>query len=374
MFLWRDANKAQLTKAKTVVLDAGDGAGWNLARSLLRPRTYDEDAEVAAAVARNKARKGGDDDALTEIMRKGDRPSAEEALRHPFFVVDPGEVALMVAKQHVGKVRRKGGGFFGSLFGGSADEESDGGSYGETFESDTYDEDAEVAAAVARNKARKGGDDDALTEIMRKGDRPSAEEALRHPFFVVDPGEVALMVAKQHVGKVRRKGGGFFGSLFGGSADEESDGGSYGETFESDESSTDGLTETGAENAGNNNVLADMLGLEKRISKQQNLIMQQSTTIMRMRQTNAPQVEIEAEQKTLEKMKVGLQGLLRSFSFSQIEARTEIVKAATEMQAVAKEAGVVRVSQPQVPPPRLPILVPEGTTTSALTVCPYIAI
>jgi hypothetical protein len=276
LFLWRDANKAQLTKAKTVVLDAGDGAGWNLARSLLRPRTYDEDAEVAAA--------------------------------------------------------------------------------------------------VARNKARKGGDDDALTEIMRKGDRPSAEEALRHPFFVVDPGEVALMVAKQHVGKVRRKGGGFFGSLFGGSADEESDGGSYGETFESDESSTDGLTETGAENAGNNNVLADMLGLEKRISKQQSLIMQQSTTIMRMRQTNAPQVEIEAEQKTLEKMKVGLQGLLRSFSFSQIEARTEIVKAATEMQAVAKEAGMVRVSQPQVPPPRLPILVPEGTTTSALTVCPYIAI
>ena len=259
-----------------MVLDAGDGAGWNLARSLLRPRTYDEDAEVAAA--------------------------------------------------------------------------------------------------VARNKARKGGDDDALTEIMRKGDRPSAEEALRHPFFAVDPGEVALMVAKQHVGKVRRKGGGFFGSLFGGSADEESDGGSYGETFESDESSTDGLTETGAENAGNNNVLADMLGLEKRISKQQNLIMQQSTTIMRMRQTNAPQVEIEAEQKTLEKMKVGLQGLLRSFSFSQIEARTEIVKAATEMQAVAKEAGMVRVSQPQVPPPRLPILVPEGTTTSALTVCPYIAI
>jgi hypothetical protein len=134
------------------------------------------------------------------------------------------------------------------------------------------------------------------------------------------------------------------------------------------------LTETGAENAGNNNVLADMLGLEKRISKQQSLIMQQSTTIMRMRQTNAPQVEIEAEQKTLEKMKVGLQGLLRSFSFSQIEARTEIVKAATEMQAVAKEAGMVRVSQPQVPPPRLPILVPEGTTTSALTVCPYIAI
>ena len=49
MFLWRDANKGQLSRSKTAVLDAGDGAGWDLARQLLRPRAYDEDAEVAAA-------------------------------------------------------------------------------------------------------------------------------------------------------------------------------------------------------------------------------------------------------------------------------------------------------------------------------------
>jgi archaellum component FlaC len=39
-------------------------------------------------------------------------------------------------------------------------------------------------------------------------------------------------------------------------------------------------------------------------------------------------------------MKIGLQGLLRSFSFSQVEAKTTMVKAATEMQELAEEAGV----------------------------------
>jgi hypothetical protein len=78
-----------------------------------------------------------------------------------------------------------------------------------------------------------------------------------------------------------------------------------------------------------------MLGLEKRISKQQDLIMKQSTTIMRLRETGAPSEQIEKEQKTLERMKIGLQGLLRSFSFSQVEARTTMVKAATEMQEIA---------------------------------------
>ena len=83
-----------------------------------------------------------------------------------------------------------------------------------------------------------------------------------------------------------------------------------------------------------------MLGLEKRISKQQDLIMKQSTTIMRLRETGAPTEQIEKEQKTLERMKIGLQGLLRSFSFSQVEARTTMVKAATEMQEIAEEAGL----------------------------------
>ena len=35
-------NKGQLSRGKTAVLDTGDGAGWDLARQLLRPRSYDE--------------------------------------------------------------------------------------------------------------------------------------------------------------------------------------------------------------------------------------------------------------------------------------------------------------------------------------------
>ena len=241
LFLWRNANKSQLTKSKTVILDAGDGAGWDLARALLRPRGYDEDAEVAAAVARNKARKGNDDDAQTEMLQKGERPSAEEALKHPFFSVDPDEVVAMVAKQQMGRGKLKGGGFFGNLFG-------------------------------SRDEGSESRDESDLTT--------------------------------------------------------DSNG---------ENSTADGLTESGVES---NNVLADMLGLEKRISKQQDLIMKQSTTIMRLREKGAPKEEIEQEQKTLERMKVGLQGLLRSFSFSQVEARTTMVKAATEMQQVAEEAGV----------------------------------
>ena len=237
LFLWRDANKGQLSRSKTVVLDAGDGAGWDLARQLLRPRAYDEDAEVAAAVARNKARKG-----------KSDETS-----------------------------------------------------------------------------------DDAMTELLQRGERPSAEEALRHPFFSVDPAEVAAMVAKQQMGGRGKRAGGFFGGLFGNSGAEEA------ETREATdaEASSGLLEETAPEN-----VLADMLGLEKRISKQQDLIMKQSTTIMRLRETGAPKEEIEKEQKTLERMKIGLQGLLRSFSFSQVEAKTTMVKAATEMQELAESAGV----------------------------------
>ena len=130
------------------------------------------------------------------------------------------------------------------------------------------------------------------------------------------------MVAKEQVG-ARKIGGGFFGSLFGGGEDELP---AEGDSEESDGKSKD--------------MLADMLGLEKRISRQQDLIAKQSTTIMRLRDAGAPAEEIEREQRTLEKMKVGLQGLLRSFSFSQVEAKTTMVKAATEIQEMAEEAGV----------------------------------
>ena len=109
-----------------------------------------------------------------------------------------------------------------------------------------------------------------------------------------------------------------------------------------DEKATEASASAGLleETAPERGALADMLGLEKRISKQQDLIMKQSTTIMRLRETGAPTEQIEKEQKTLERMKIGLQGLLRSFSFSQVEARTTMVKAATEMQEIAEEAGL----------------------------------
>ena len=54
MFLWRDLNRGQLSRSKTAVLDAGDGAGWELARNLLRPRAYDDDAWAAAQVTAEK--------------------------------------------------------------------------------------------------------------------------------------------------------------------------------------------------------------------------------------------------------------------------------------------------------------------------------
>ena len=86
-------------------------------------------------------------------------------------------------------------------------------------------------------------------------------------------------------------------------------------------------------------MLSDMLGLEKRISKQQDLIAKQSTTIMRLQAEGAPREEVEKEQRTLEKMNIGLQSLLRAFSFSQVEAKTTMIKAATEIQAELDDAG-----------------------------------
>jgi serine/threonine protein kinase/archaellum component FlaC len=237
LFLWRDANKGQLSRSKTVVLDAGDGAGWDLARSLLRPRAYDEDAEVAAAVARNKARKGKSDD---DLRRRDDgAPSARRA----------------------------------SERGGSA------------------------AAPVLLRGPRGGG-----------GDGREAADGRQ--------GEARGRVLRGALRQFRRRGGG--------------------DAREATDAEASGLLEETAPE----NVLADMLGLEKRISKQQDLIMKQSTTIMRLRETGAPTEEIEKEQKTLERMKIGLQGLLRSFSFSQVEAKTTMVKAATEMQELAESAGV----------------------------------
>ena len=123
LFLWRDANKGQLSRSKTVVLDAGDGAGWDLARQLLRPRAYDEDAEVAAAVARNKARKGktdDDDDAMTEPQKAASERGGALCTRSSPWT--PG-AAAMVAKQQ----RRQGEARAGSsgLFGNSGAEDAE---------------------------------------------------------------------------------------------------------------------------------------------------------------------------------------------------------------------------------------------------------
>jgi len=246
LFLWRDLNRGQLSRSKTAVLDAGDGAGWELARNLLRPRAYDDDAWAAAQV------------------------TAEKTFAKKKNLVN---------------------------FSSSEDDE---------------DEDTE--------------EDDPYARMMdSNGERPSAEEAMRHRFFSVDPAEVAALVASQTKTVSMRRGGGIFG-FFGGSKDDKDE-------FAEDMDAADELLEE-------KNVLSEMLGLEKRISKQQDLIAKQSTTIMRLRQTGAPKEEVEKEQRTLEKMNIGLQSLLRAFSFSQVEAKTTMIKAATEIQQELDDAGV----------------------------------
>lgn len=175
LYRWRDANKGQLSRSKTAVLDAGDGAGWELAAELLRPRPYEaEDAEDAR-----------------------ERLSAEEALKHRFFEVDPTELKVEVR-------------------------------------------------------------DNASDNWM-------------------------------------------------------------------------------AETAG---MLSDMFSLEKRIERQQANIAKQSTTIQRLKDDGADARDIAEEEKTLEKMRVGLQGLVRSMSFKEVEARTTMVTAATELKKAANNSGV----------------------------------
>ena len=247
LFLWRDLNRGQLSRSKTAVLDAGDGAGWELARNLLRPRAYDDDAWAAAQVTAEKT---------------------------------------FAKKKNLVNFNNAG-------------------------EDDEEDEESE---------------DDPYARMMdANGERPSAEEAMRHRFFSVDPAEVAALVASQTKTVSMRRGGGIFG-FFGGSKDDKDE-------FAEDMDAADELLEE-------KNVLSEMLGLEKRISKQQDLIAKQSTTIMRLRQTGAPKEEVEKEQRTLEKMNIGLQSLLRAFSFSQVEAKTTMIKAVTEIQQELDDAGV----------------------------------
>ena len=261
LFLWRDLNRGQLSRSKTAVLDAGDGAGWDLARALLRPRSYDEDAWAAAQV------------------------SAERT-------------AAQTSKN--------------------------------SFSSDEEEEE----------------EDDPYARLMdANGERPSAEEAMRHRFFSVDPAEVAALVASQTKSVTYSAGsfgmGGIFG-LFGGGSKKDS--GSDRRDGDASDRSDD--LDAADELLEERSVLSDMLGLEKRISKQQDLIAKQSTTIMRLRQEGAPREEVEKEQRTLEKMNIGLQSLLRSFSFSQVEAKTTMIKAATEIQAELDDAGVTQDDKP----------------------------
>lgn len=251
LFLWRDLNRGQLSRSKTAVLDAGDGAGWDLARALLRPRSYDEDAWAAAQVSAER--------------------TSSKSSKNSF----------------------------------SPDEEEE-------------------------------EEDDPYARLMdANGERPSAEEAMRHRFFSVDPAEVAALVASQtksvtYNGRLGSMGG-IFG-LFGGGRDNSGRDGDASDRSDDLDAADELLEER--------SVLSDMLGLEKRISKQQDLIAKQSTTIMRLRQEGAPKEEVEKEQRTLEKMNIGLQSLLRAFSFSQVEAKTTMIKAATEIQAELDDAGV----------------------------------
>lgn len=257
LFLWRDLNRGQLSRSKTAVLDAGDGAGWDLARALLRPRSYDEDAWAAAQVSAER--------------------TSSKSSKNSF----------------------------------SPDEEEE-------------------------------EEDDPYARLMdANGERPSAEEAMRHRFFSVDPAEVAALVASQtksvtYNGRLGSMGG-IFG-LFGGGRENSGRDGDASDPSDDLDAADELLEER--------SVLSDMLGLEKRISKQQDLIAKQSTTIMRLRQEGAPKEEVEKEQRTLEKMNIGLQSLLRAFSFSQVEAKTTMIKAATEIQAELDDAGVTQDDKP----------------------------
>lgn len=257
LFLWRDLNRGQLSRSKTAVLDAGDGAGWDLARALLRPRSYDEDAWAAAQVSAER--------------------TSSKSSKNSF----------------------------------SPDEEEE-------------------------------EEDDPYARLMdANGERPSAEEAMRHRFFSVDPAEVAALVASQtksvtYNGRLGSMGG-IFG-LFGGGRENSGRDGDASDRSDDLDAADELLEER--------SVLSDMLGLEKRISKQQDLIAKQSTTIMRLRQEGAPREEVEKEQRTLEKMNIGLQSLLRAFSFSQVEAKTTMIKAATEIQAELDDAGVTQDDKP----------------------------
>lgn len=251
LFLWRDLNRGQLSRSKTAVLDAGDGAGWDLARALLRPRSYDEDAWAAAQVSAERTAQ------TSKSSFKGDEEEDEE--------------------------------------------------------------------------------EDPYARLMdANGERPSAEEAMRHRFFSVDPAEVAALVASQTKSVTYSAGSFGMGGIFGlfGKKDSGSD------RRDGDASDRSDDLDAADELLEERSVLSDMLGLEKRISKQQDLIAKQSTTIMRLRQEGAPREEVEKEQRTLEKMNIGLQSLLRSFSFSQVEAKTTMIKAATAIQAELDDAGV----------------------------------
>ena len=172
---WRDANQGSFSRSKTAVLDAGDGAGWELAAALLRQRPYDAEGE--------------------EDSRE--RYSAEEALKHRFFSVNPTELKVL---------------------------------------------------------AKEG-----------RGDNWVADTTA---------------------------------------------------------------------------MLSDMFSLEKRIQRQQANIAKQSTTIQKLKDDGADARSIAEQEKTLEKMRVGLQGLVRALSFKDVEARTTMVSAASDLQKAAKDKGV----------------------------------
>ena len=88
-------------------------------------------------------------------------------------------------------------------------------------------------------------------------------------------------------------------------------------------------------------MLSDMLGLEEADQRGSHLIAKQSTTIMRLEAgARRGAKTVEKEQRTLSKMNIGLQSLLRAFSFSQVEAKTTMIKAATEIQTELDDAGV----------------------------------
>ena len=248
LFLWRDLNRGQLSRSKTAVLDAGDGAGWALARELLRPRSYDEDAWAAAQVSAERTAQSSKEFVQRRRRRRRRRPVRAFDGRERRAAVRGGGDAAQVLLRGPG-----GGGRSGRV--------------------------ADQVGEVQR-EARDGRH---LRSLWRRIERVSGRDA--------DAGSNRTIWTPRT--SYSRRGTccpTCWGSRSGSAS-----------------------SRTSSRSRARRSCAPGKRARRKR----------------RLRR-----------QRTLEKMNIGLQSLLRAFSFSQVEAKTTMIKAATEIQTELDDAGV----------------------------------